>query len=329
MSIITPQNKNRSPLRPEVEQSEKSIDLRDSKGLIVLNPVAGKGNPEEILETVRGVIGQGNFEVYRTTGKESIREVVQVALQQDELKWVAAIGGDGTVSQVADGVAETDTFLAIIPAGTGNALAQELGIPQDFEEACRLLVEPARYRPIDAVLVGKQYFLLQMGIGLESATMQETSSAQKNKWGPLAYLWTAVKEALGWQPYQFTLSIDGKKQKVKASELVVANASHIGIMGLKWQDEIAPDDGRIDIAVVRARSLLDYAHVIIALAQGEQDRSEHIRFFSAKKEIQLDAEEHLPIHGDGEMLDAKLPLEAKVVSHSIRIVVPASDEQWN
>jgi diacylglycerol kinase family enzyme len=154
--------------------------------------------------------------------------------------------------------------------------------------------------------------------------MQETSSAQKNKWGPAAYLWTAIKEAFGWQPYHFNLHVDGQDYAIEASELVIANARKIGVFGLEWRDSIAPDDGRIDIAVVRARSLVDYTRLLITLGQGQQDQSAHIHFYTAKEEIRLEAEKKLPIHGDGEMLETDMPVTAVVVPKALTVITPSS-----
>ena len=295
------------------------------KGFIVLNPIAGAGNPEETKHVLQQKLGAEQYDLYETTGEESIADVVQNAVQEIDYAWVAAIGGDGTVTQVADGLVGLDTPLMIIPAGTGNALAQEFNIPQETEEACDILLQDYQTRAVDAICVGTQYFLLQLGIGLESLTMEKTPSAQKNRWGALAYLWNVLKEAFGWQPHQFTLTVDEQSHQINASELVIANARNIGVLGLEWDAAIEPDDGRIDIAVVRARSLGDYVRFAWALIRNQQRQSDHIQFFSAQHEIGVDAKRPLPIHGDGEILDLDLPftaITATVVPKALTLIVP-------
>jgi YegS/Rv2252/BmrU family lipid kinase len=295
------------------------------KGFIVLNPAAGEGNPEQTKVTIESVLGADSYDLHETKEGESLREVVQTAVQQNNYKWVAAVGGDGTITQVADGLAEGEVPLAIIPAGTGNVLAQTFNIPQETEAACQLLTNSETVRQVDAIRIGEHYFFLQVGIGLEAATMQSTSSAQKNRWGVLAYLVTAVKEAFGWQPYHFTLTIDGKTHHLYASELVIANASKIGVFGLEWSEEIVPDDGRIDIAVIRARSLADYVRVILAVVRRQQHKNRHIRFFTARQEVRLEAERPLPLHGDGEIIEEEMPLTAVVVHGALKIIVPKEE----
>ena len=296
-----------------------------AKGLIVLNPAAGEGNPEQTKATIESVLGADSYDLHETKEGENLHEAVQTAVQHNSYKWVAAVGGDGTVTQVADGLAEGEVPLAIIPAGTGNVLAQTFSIPQETDAACQLLANYEMARPIDAIRIGEQYFFLQVGIGLEAATMHSTSSAQKNRWGVLAYLVNAVKEAFGWQPYHFTLTIDGETHSLYASELVIANAREIGVFGLEWSETIAPDDGRIDVAVVRARSLADYARVLLAMVRRRQHKTRHIRVFTAREEIRLEAEQQLPLHGDGEIIKEEMPVTSVVVAGALKIIVPQEE----
>lgn len=293
-------------------------------GFIVLNPVAGDGNPDKIKTILRSTLGDGRYDLYETTGEEPLPTVVQTAVSENSYAWVAAIGGDGTVSQVANGLVRSDVPLAIIPAGTGNALAKTLNIPLETEAACQLLQaqDSAVVQQIDGIQLEKQTLFLHMGVGLESVTMEKTSSAQKNRWGALAYLATVVKEAFGWQPHQFRLTVDGDSYDIHASEVVIANASEIGVLGLEWEKTIAPDDGRLDIAVIQARSIIDYLQLFWALLRGKQAQARPIQFYQAYEAIRLDAKRPLPLHGDGEVLEADWPLTAVVAPNILNVIVP-------
>ena len=272
---------------------------------------------------LNSALGENSFDLHETAVNENLRQTVKTAVQDKQYDWVAAVGGDGTVSQVADGLVGEDVPLLIIPAGTGNVLAKTLDIPQQLEEAAGLLHAPHTVRQLDSMQLGEQHFFLQVGIGLEAATMKETSSEQKNRWGMAAYLWTAVKQAFGWQPYQLTLSVDGNTHQLAATELVIANASKIGVGNLEWAEEILPDDGRIDIAVAKAQSLGDYLHLLVDLMRGTARQSRKTQFFSATESVYLNAERPLPLHGDGENLELALPLTFKVSQGSLNVIVPA------
>jgi len=252
---------------------------------------------------------------------------VQTAVSKKAYDWVAAIGGDGTVSQVANGLLGTEIPLVVIPAGTANVLARTLGIPLQVKAACRLLRDVSAVCQIDGIQLADQTFFLHVGIGLESVTMQKTSAAQKNRWGVAAYLGTAVKEMFGWQPHHFKLTVDGQPHEVRASELVIANAGKIGLFDLEWQEAIDPYDGRLDLAIVRARSLADYARLIWAILRNQQRQSAHIQFYRIQNELRIDAERPLPFHGDGEILDVEIPVTAVVVPRVLRVMVPATERE--
>ncbi len=301
----------------------RNIEQKTGLGFVILNPVAGKGQPEKIKEILSTSLGKEQYVLYETTGDESLPDVVRTAVEEDHYVWVAAVGGDGTVSQVVNGLIGTDVPLVILPGGTANVLAQDLNIPQDIEAACQLLMAQGTLKKLDAICVNNRHFVHQIGIGLESTMLNNTPTESKNSWGMAAYLWTAVKEAFGWQPHTFTLTIDGETHQLKASELAISNAGNIGAFGLKWDEEIRPDDGRIDVVLIRARSIADYAQVIWALIRGEQRASSHFRVFSAYNEIRVETDRQLPVHGDGEIYENMLPFTAVVVPDALTVIAPA------
>lgn len=289
-------------------------------GLVILNPVAGDGKPDQVRAALAAALPEDAYRIYETTGDDSLRDVVREAIA-DGIAWVAAAGGDGTVSEVGDGLAGSDIPLAIIPAGTGNVLAQELGIPLEAEAACALLSgSPTRCR-IDGLKIGERYFFLHAGVGLESKTMSDTSRAEKNRWGILAYLWTLVKNLFGWQPHQFTLTLDGEVKELRAMEVLIANAAAIGVLDLEWHEKIRPDDGRMDIIVVPSRSPVDILHVLQTVTGRHPGRSDHVQFFTARESIHIAAETTLPVQGDGDII-GDMPLAATVVPGALTVLVP-------
>lgn len=296
-----------------------------NKGYVILNPVSGDGDPELIRAPLRHILSQDRYKIYETNEDDSPTELARQAVA-DGYGWVAAAGGDGTVSAVADGLAGSDTPLVIIPAGTANGIAQGLGIPNDIEQACELLIAgQSTTMMLDAIKVGDRHFLLQMGVGIEAATMENTPRGFKQVAGAFAYMTTAVREALRWEPHQFTLSVDGQERQIRASEIVIANLADIGVLNLQWNEEIRPNDGIIDIAIIRAESALDYAKVVARLVKGDPAMSEHIEFLKAERKIVLSAESDLPLHGDGEVIDDGLPLHAEVAPAVLRVLVPATE----
>lgn len=303
--------------------SESKTERHGQPGYVVLNPVAGDGEPEALEEAVRRGLSGVEYDLYKTTGDESIPDVVRQALDENDYAWVAAAGGDGTVSQVADAVAGSDIPFGIIPAGTGNALAGALGLPEDVEEAAALVAAAPATRTIDAMKYGDRTYFLQVGAGLESMTMEETSSDEKNRWGVMAYLKSAIQQATGWQPHQFTLTVDGQTETVEASEVVVANAADIGVLDLEWDETITLDDGRLNIALIQARSFTDTIKALGAILLGRQRESEEIEVYAVSDEVTIESEEaDLPVHGDGELLERDWPIHIEVLRNALRVIVP-------
>jgi diacylglycerol kinase family enzyme len=155
--------------------------------------------------------------------------------------------------------------------------------------------------------------------------MQETTSEQKNRLGELAYLWTAAKKAIKWQPHRFRLIIDGSGQTVEASELVLANIADVGLLGMRWGDQIAPDDGVLDVVAINVKKASEYVEVVTALARGTQANSSLFTYLSAHDRIRIETEHPLPIHGDGGEVEMSWPLEASLVPGALTVIVPSPD----
>lgn len=306
----------------ENQQQISDAQPMNTKGLVVLNPAAGGQDRAQLIAKIRSVLDKDTFQLKETEEDGSVCELVAEALAEQPYRWVAAVGGDGTISQVGNCLVNKNTPLAIIPAGTGNVIAGALGIPEDVEEACRLLVGETGTRLIDAVRVGGQHYFLQVGVGLEAQTMKKTPSEHKEKVGELAYLWTAVKEGVDWQKHDFTLTVDGVVHEIKASELVLANAADVGVLGMSWGDSIAMDDGVIDVVAIQADSLSDYVEILTALARDSQRDSDRFTTFQARKSVQVKSDEVLPVHGDGEPLEGQWPIVAEVVPQALHVIVP-------
>ncbi|MFN2104103.1 MAG: diacylglycerol/lipid kinase family protein [Candidatus Promineifilaceae bacterium] len=291
-------------------------------GLVILNPAAGDEEPQEIVAALQDVFGEDGYALYKMSEDEPLCKAIARRLGERNYAWVAAAGGDGTVSIVADCLVGSEHKLAIIPAGTGNVLAQELGIPEDKDAACRLIKQHEQTRCIDAMRVGDRHYFLQVGMGLEALTMRETPSSQKSRWGDLAYLWHAVKEGAEWQPHLLVLTIDGDRHEVEASEVVLANAASIGMLGMSWGEAIVVDDGVIDVVVLQARGPADYVAVLPSLLRGEEQDADQVTIYRARESIRLETGQALPLHGDGEVLKGPWPLEASVVSRAVSVIVP-------
>jgi YegS/Rv2252/BmrU family lipid kinase len=293
----------------------------------VLNPAAGRTSKEELRATLeRSLAGpEHRLDIHETTGSEKVASIVREAIGRG-VDVVVVAGGDGTVSDVVDGLVGSDVPLAIVPAGTGNVLAQELGIPLDVEKACRLVTGRSTSRRIDALQVGESYYVLSVGTGVDAQAIQETSRAVKRRLGVLAYVWATLRAVWGAQPHMFTIVADGRRKRVRAASILMTNISTLAGT-LRWGPHIRPDDGRIDICIIRANSPRDYllvARDILLPGRPRQDRN--LRYWSARSDIMVFADQRLPVQGDGDVL-GKTPIEVRVVPAAVRVLVPPNEAE--
>lgn len=297
---------------------------RITQAFIVLNPVAGSS----VAADVRAALEQHlapeywAYDIYETTGQERVEDIVRAALQRG-VDLVVAVGGDGTISSVANGLAHTEVPLGIIPVGTANVLAQELDIPLDLAGACQLLAGEYAITCLDAMQVGEQLFVLHIGVGIDSLMIRDTERAAKRRFGRLAYVWTAVKWLIGYQPRRFTIVADGQRSRPRASQVLIANGGMLGMPLFRWGPDIHPDDGRIDVCIVNAQRAFDYLRVGWSLLRHQRRRNPRVRYLVAQQRIIIDSDHPLPVQGDGEII-GETPVQISVVPGAVRVIVPAS-----
>jgi diacylglycerol kinase (ATP) len=303
----------------------------------VLNPVAGTTDPDRLERRIiqRFESAGWTVEIYRTHEGEEVSEVVREAVKR-EPDMVIAVGGDGTASQVADGLVGTQVPLGLIPAGTGNVLARDLEIPLMAPRAIRLLVGPHKTRNIDALRFKNRHFLLNVSIGTSAAAMHDTKRDEKRHFGFLAYVWIGIRKLLGVQPAHFSLQVDGRTHQANASDVIIANSDIIGIPALSLGDEISMDDGKMGICIIRARTAWDYVRLIGDALLGRPQKDPRYHCLTARERVTVSSAPPLPIQGDGDPmghgdLDVTIiPQALKVIvgkpQPQIRINLPTGDE---
>lgn len=297
-----------------------------AKMFVVLNPVAGRSEPETIRQALDRLLTYDNrgYEVYETTGREQLSEVVRAAIDED-FELVVAVGGDGTVSGVAGGLVRTSIPLGVVPVGTSNALARELDIPLHFEEALQLCFGKHATKVMDAMQVGDRIFLLNISIGLSSFTMR-TAREDKRRFGRLAYIWTGLRGLLGFQPQRFRLKVDGQSHHIRASELAIVNAGILGGSPFRWGPHIRLDDGQVDISIVRVRTALDYFRLVWDVLLNRQKQDPNIGYLQAQQSIEIDSGQPLLVQGDGEII-GRTPLRVQIIPNAVHVIVPSAKNE--
>ncbi len=294
---------------------------------VVLNPVAGRTQPGAVRDALERNFSVDSIQlvIYETTGGEDIGGLVAEAIK-DGADQVFAAGGDGTVSAVVDGLVNSEIPLGIIPAGTSNVMAQELGIPLQVDRASKMLAGKTERRSIDAILYGEHYYVLSVGTGLGAQAMRDTSRANKRRFGPLAYIWAIFKLIIGIQPRTFTIIADGEEREYHAADVMLANVATL-TKPFRWGAHIKPDDGRIDICIMRAKSIFDIFGVAWDIVvPGRTRRHRNLIYSPAYHSVNVMADKAMPVQGDGELL-GETPIEATIIANAIKVMVPAEQSR--
>ncbi|HEU5014190.1 MAG TPA: diacylglycerol kinase family protein [Roseiflexaceae bacterium] len=303
---------------------ERAVAPEQERAFIILNPVAGNSTPDEVRAVLERTLGAKGwrYDIYETTGHDDMRAEVDRALAEG-CDLVVAAGGDGTVSIVANTLADTGVPLGILPIGTANVLALELGIPRVLEEAAALFAGELVFRELDMMRVRNRNFILQIGIGLDSMMIKDTARSAKRIFGRLAYMATLVGKLFGYQSQRYTIMVDGQRLRPRAWQVLVANAGTLGIPPFKWGPDISPADHELDLCIFSVRRAIDYVRLLRQFVTGKPVKGSNVMYRRIQKHVMISTDRPLPVQADGEII-GETPIEIDVVPRGIKIVVPAS-----
>jgi diacylglycerol kinase (ATP) len=239
---------------------------------------------------------------------------------------LVVVGGDGAMLRVAPALAKKKVALGIVPAGTGNLLATNLGIPRGLSDAVQTILG-GRSRTIDlgrAEVDGKTYdFSIACGIGFDAEVMDTTDSDRKRRWGRLAYLASAAARARQIANVEHQITIDGETITTEAAQVLIANFGRMSL-GLRPRRSIEPDDGQLDVIVVRAAGPIDGLLAgWEALRQknlGESPNGHALR--KRARVVRVLTKPARLVEVDGSVV-GQTPVEISIVPSALTVLVPA------
>ena len=286
---------------------------------VVINPAAGQ--PEPILHILNSVFRpagvQWDVSITHQLG-DATRQARQAAEGGADI--VVAYGGDGTVMEVANGLAGTEVALGVVPGGTGNVLSIELEIPQDSEEAAQLLVSPdAQIQKVDVGQSGEKSFLLRAYVGFDAQRIQLTTREMRDRYGRMAYLIAALKAIPESEAIRFSLTLDDEDVECEGFTCIVQNAGNMGVRGLNLVPGVSISDGLLDVVVIHGLDPLSLASALGSIMDTPlgPDRFHHWQ----AKEITIATDAPQAVIGDGEAW-GETPVTMKVLPGAVRVIGP-------
>lgn len=288
---------------------------------VVINPASGKDEP--ILNTLNDVFHEYGVDwdvsITKKYGDARAQAAAAIANGTD---LIVGYGGDGTQHEIANAVISaqavmgTSKPMGILPGGTGNGFANEMGIPKTLREAAVILCTSPKLRQVDAVRLGDECFIQRLYVGIEPE--EQTSREQKDKYGVFAYAVAGYHRIRHLPEVPYHLIIDGEQIEVMGTKCYVVNSGQTGT-GLNISTKFDISDGLLDVF------MLDKHSLGTAVAAAERflnlDTERANMFYWRGREITIETEPDQPVWTDGEYV-GRTPVTATVLPGALSIVVP-------
>lgn len=277
--------------------------------LFIVNPISGKSRKERIIALLKA-------EGHKVVCTEYAGHAQLLAKEAPE-RIIVAVGGDGTVNEVAKGILGTDKVLGIIPCGSGDGLALHLGISRDFKKALKTIKE-GKTHTIDTASINGRPFFSVCGVGFDAVVSERF--ARSGKRGLMNYIEQGLKTWREYTPEKYTICIDGESWENDAALVTVGNSSQWGNNA-----KIAPladiSDGMLDITIVDMFNTIEMPALGYLLLTGRLDHNSKVHCYRGK-DITICRKTEGPAHADGDWFEAGTEINISILPHSLNVLVP-------
>ena len=283
--------------------------------VVILNPTAG--NLETIREwqgRIESMVGRSPVRISSHAGEA---ETLARRAVKEGFARVVAAGGDGTVNHVANGIAGSDAALGILPMGTVNVFAMELGLPANDLERCWEIVETGHTRLVDLPSANGKHFVQLGGVGLDAQAVKETTLAFKRSLGPLSYLISAAHIA-GRQPPQ--LLIESEDAPVQEGSFVLVGNGRLYGGPFPFFKQAVFDDGLLDVVLFKRLGFLEIIKYLHDVVFSSDIRVPEIEYFQTRQ-LRVSSEQDVPVALDGE-LACNCPVDFQLHEKALPVLSP-------
>ena len=286
-----------------------------SKVLFIINPISGGKKKDDVPDLIRNNLDAELFEYEIVFTNHAFHGSKLARKAVGDYQYIIAVGGDGTINEIASSVAGTDAVLGILPFGSGNGLSRFLGIPMDTAEAIKNL-NGRRIEAIDAGRFNRQWFFNMAGMGFD-AHIAEVFSHDKNR-GFCAYIKSSFGEIMGYKGESFHLEIDGMPYDRDAFMLSIANSSQYG-NNAHVSPHASVQDGLLDVCIIKHFPLYKFPAMGLRMFNGTADKSKYVEIIPGKH-ILIKRDADGPVHLDGEPQIMGPDVEIDVVPGALKII---------
>lgn len=295
--------------------------MKEKRIHIIINPAAGVREPILFLlnKAFRDKPVRWSVSLTHNDGDA----YSQAAEKRDEVDVIAVYGGDGTVVEAAKALYKTDTPLAILPGGSANVIAKDIGIPLNIEQAISDLLVTAKgnIKKVDMAEVNGEPIFLHVSIGLFADFVKETSRELKNILGQAAYGVTTLRLPQLSTQSKYTFTIDGREYERKGVGLHVANSGNLGFTNLSFFPTMSITDGKLDLIFVKQVTVATVGEFVQNVL-GSSPKHDQIEYYQGSH-IQLKALENQTVSWDDHIREER-QLDVHISPQALGVIVPQS-----
>ena len=290
--------------------------------VFIINPVAGNRRYKHIERKISSYFVSTDIEplIYQTQYAGHAAVICRQLAEKSSPEAIIAVGGDGTVNEVVNGIGLYGVPMGIIPNGSGNGFARHLGIPTNLEKIFTI-IEKGYSTPVDLIRIGEKYSVNVSGVGFDALVARRFKDSLSR--GLISYVRIAVSEFFKYHPEEYELMIDGKMNREKAFLISIANSSQFG-NNILISPKASVCDGYIDLCVISPFPKWTALGLLYKLLCRKINRSPYLKITRAKK-VRLKQSGNV-YHIDGEVMEGGAVLEAEIVEGAFQVIIPEQRE---
>lgn len=285
------------------------------KTCVILNPSARSQRAHRWRERLRSICGDAF--VCATARAGEAEDLARGAVAEGYEQIVAA-GGDGTIHEVVNGIAGSDVALGLMPMGTVNVFAMELGLPANDLGRCWEIIRGQHTRWIDLPTANQKHFVQLAGVGLDAQAVKETSATLKKNFGPLSYLISAAQVAARKPP---RLLVEAEEAMSEEASFVLVGNGRLYGGPFPFFKQAVIDDGLLDVLVFKQIGYLELLKYLQNVIFTPGITTREVEYFQTRR-LRVSSAEEVPVEVDGELLGV-CPVEFQVKPRRLRVLTPA------
>jgi len=289
------------------------------KTLIILNPVSAKGRAMEFRKEIESEFKKLklDYQIHISKSLQDMMNATKKNLKNGFTNFIG-VGGDGTIHYMANILAGTDKNLGVIPTGSGNDIAVNLGLPSDIKSCCRIIKKGATKRLDLGLINDKYYYLCIAGSGFDSQVNDLANNTRLPVKGPAKYSYSVYKTLITFKSKKFFIDYDNNQREIFGMMITASNMPSYG-GGMRITPDADPEDGLFDICIIKRMSKLHFIKVFPKVYEGKHIEDSNVEIFRTSY-LKLDSEYRFSVFADGEYI-CKLPASFKVAPKKLNFIV--------